>query len=347
MKTAARFSILVLLSAAILALTAPAATAAATGGSVNLNTATEKELEALPGVGPATAKKIIAGRPYASIDDLAKAGLSAKQIDKIRSLVTAAGGAPAATTDTMPSSGGGSTAKVHSKSADISGPIDLNAASAKELEALPGVGPATVKKIIAGRPYATIDDLAKAGLSAKQIDKIRTLVMVAGAASSGAVAQTQPGAASAAAGTVAAGAGLVNLNAASEKDLDSLPGVGPATVKKIIAGRPYATIDDLAKAGLSAKQIDKLRGLVTVGGAVAAGASSAGAAAAGTASGTSAVQVQAPPSAGMVWVNTETGVYHFEGDQWYGKTKQGKYMTEADAIKAGFRASKAKLKSQT
>jgi hypothetical protein len=41
-------------------------------------------------------------------------------------------------------------------------------------------------------------------------------------------------------------------------------------------------------------------------------------------------------SAGMVWVNTESGVYHKPGTRWYGKTKQGKYMTEADAIKAGY-----------
>jgi hypothetical protein len=42
----------------------------------------------------------------------------------------------------------------------------------------------------------------------------------------------------------------------------------------------------------------------------------------------------------MVWVNLPSGIYHYEGDEWYGKTKQGKYMTEDDAIKAGYRASK-------
>jgi hypothetical protein len=42
----------------------------------------------------------------------------------------------------------------------------------------------------------------------------------------------------------------------------------------------------------------------------------------------------------MVWVNTATKVYHYEGDRWYGTTKEGKFMTEQDAIKAGYRASK-------
>jgi cytoskeletal protein RodZ len=43
---------------------------------------------------------------------------------------------------------------------------------------------------------------------------------------------------------------------------------------------------------------------------------------------------------GMVWVNTDSGVYHKPGTRWYGKTKQGKYMTEADAVKAGYHAAK-------
>jgi hypothetical protein len=53
-----------------------------------------------------------------------------------------------------------------------------------------------------------------------------------------------------------------------------------------------------------------------------------------------------PPSRGMVWVNTSTGVYHYEGDRWYGKTKEGKFMTETDAQKAGYRASKEGEKSE-
>src|SRR5512136_484191 len=58
---------------------------------------------------------------------------------------------------------------------------------------------------------------------------------------------------------------LVDLNAASEKELESIKGVGPATAKKIVAGRPYKSVDELSKSGLSTKQIEAIKPFVTVG----------------------------------------------------------------------------------
>jgi hypothetical protein len=144
----------------------------------------------------------------------------------------------------------------------------------------------------------------------------------------------------------------VNINAATQKELESLPGIGAATAKKIIAGRPFARVVDLSKAGLSDKLIQQITPMVTVGNPVAAGAAAAAVPApppvaappakttTKTTTTTTAATAQTPPSPGMVWVNTETKVFHREGDKWYGNTKHGKWMTEADAVKAGYREAK-------
>jgi len=147
-----------------------------------------------------------------------------------------------------------------------------------------------------------------------------------------------------------AAAGKVDLNSASEADLDKLPGIGKATAKKIIASRPYQSVEDLSKAGVSKSTIDKIAPLVTTGPvapppAAAPRASTAPPpsqkAAAPEVTKSAPVEAKTPPAPGMVWVNTKSKVFHHEGDKWYGKTKEGKFMTEADALKEGYRPSKA------
>ena len=54
-------------------------------GSVDLNTATARELQSVSGIGPVLATEIIAGRPYKKVDDLLRiSGVGSKLLEKIR-----------------------------------------------------------------------------------------------------------------------------------------------------------------------------------------------------------------------------------------------------------------------
>lgn len=159
----------------------------------------------------------------------------------------------------------------------------------------------------------------------------------------------------------------VDLNTATQAQLESLPGVGPATAKKIVAGRPYTAVGDLSRAGVPAGTIAKITPMVTVARAPLASGNSADlestrpapaparaprATPATPATGSShlspsQITAQVPPSPGMVWVNSETRVFHRQGDPWYGKTKKGQFMNEADAVKAGYREAKKGGKAKT
>lgn len=57
-----------------------------------------------------------------------------------------------------------------------------------------------------------------------------------------------------------ASTGLININSASENQLDSLPGVGPATASKIINNRPYQAIEELvSKKAVTSKVFENIK----------------------------------------------------------------------------------------
>jgi hypothetical protein len=52
----------------------------------------------------------------------------------------------------------------------------------------------------------------------------------------------------------------------------------------------------------------------------------------------SAAQAHCPKDV-VVWLNIPSGIYHYKGERWYGRTKHGAYACEKEAIKVGDRAS--------
>jgi competence protein ComEA len=263
---------------------------AADSSAVDINSASAAELKAVKGIGEATATKIISSRPYKSLDDLTKAGLSVKKIDKLRPYLTV-GAAAAATASAPPVSAGAARASAPAKATSraAAGPVDLNSADEATLETLPGVGPAMAKKIVAGRPYKTVDDLGNVkGIGAAKLAALRDKVTVGGGSTT--APSIPPPAAPASAPSVPASSSAkppapaaashpavastasklapgekVNLNSATAEELDALPGIGPVKAQAIIAARPFKTIEDVMKVkGIKQGTFAKIKDHITV-----------------------------------------------------------------------------------
>lgn len=98
-------------------------------------------------------------------------------------------------------------------------------------------------------------DQARINLAAKVSDGQKIYIWAVGQKDSGVVGGTAGVSVSA----------LVNINTATEAELDKLPGVGPVTAGKIIAARPYSAAEDLlTKKAVSKSVFDKIRDLITV-----------------------------------------------------------------------------------
>lgn len=221
------------------------------GGLVNINTADKAALESLPGVGAAMADKIIAARPFKRVDDLKNvSGIGDAKFVALKSLVTVETSAASRTSKTSAKS----TTQTASKTTQLaasSSLVDLNTADKTALESLPGVGPAIADKIIAARPFKSVDDLKNVqGIGEGRFEAIKDLITVD--FEEAALPKLQPGQ-------------TININRATQEQLEQLLGIGPVRAQAIIAGRPYAAIEDIMKVkGIKEKTFAKIRDFIVV-----------------------------------------------------------------------------------
>lgn len=159
---------------------------------LDINTADAVALAQLPGVGPRRAADIVAYRqrhgPFRSVDDLlAVPGVGPVTVARLRPAVCVSSAAAPGSADNgrasmMPDRYADRTvATLPRRSGAPVGPVNLNTASAAQLQSLPGIGPVLAQRIVAERertgPFRQVDDLRRIrGIKDKIIDKLRPFV---------------------------------------------------------------------------------------------------------------------------------------------------------------------------
>ena len=173
-------------------------------------------------------------------------------------------------------------------------PMDLNRATAEDLDAIPGIGPALARRIVDYRkahgPFKQVEDLSEVrGIGPQNLQKLKPYLglgspediappdwqaaMAIGNSVSAAYLESQEGRLPGSKSSLQpkTPGRIIDPNLGSKADLETLPGIGPVLAQRIIDYRrahgPFKKIADLRKvSGIGRKKLEKLKPYVEITG---------------------------------------------------------------------------------